>query len=156
MCGVTTPVSEQRHKNMSAIKSKDTSIEVRLRKALWHKGYRYRKNYKGLPGTPDIVLTRYKIAIFCDSEFFHGKDWDELRLRLENGSNSSYWVKKISRNIERDSRNDRSLKAVDWTVLRFWGEDIMKHTDECIRTIEETIFIRTKEEEDLLTDYPDD
>jgi DNA mismatch endonuclease (patch repair protein) len=155
MCGVTTPVSEQRHKNMSAIKSKDTSIEVRLRKALWHKGYRYRKNYKGLPGTPDIVLTRYKIAIFCDSEFFHGKDWDELRLRLENGS-SSYWVKKISRNIERDSRNDRSLKAVDWTVLRFWGKDIMKHTDECIRTIEETIFIRTKEEEDLLTDYPDD
>ncbi len=141
---------------MSAIKSKDTSIEVRLRKALWHKGYRYRKNYKGLPGTPDIVLTRYKIAIFCDSEFFHGKDWDELRLRLENGSNSSYWVKKISRNIERDSRNDRSLKAVDWTVLRFWGKDIMKHTDECIRTIEETIFIRTKEEDDLLTDYPDD
>ena len=156
MCGVTTPVSEQRHKNMSAIKSKDTSIEVRLRKALWHKGYRYRKNYKGLPGTPDIVLTRYKIAIFCDSEFFHGNDWDELRLRLENGSNSSYWVKKISRNIERDSRNDRSLKAVDWTVLRFWGKDIMKHTDECIRTIEETIFIRTKEEEDLLTDYPYD
>jgi DNA mismatch endonuclease (patch repair protein) len=156
MCGVTTPVSEQRHKNMSAIKSKDTSIEVRLRKALWHKGYRYRKNYKGLPGTPDIVLTRYKIAIFCDSEFFHGKDWDELRLRLENGSNSSYWVKKISRNIERDSRNDRSLKAVDWTVLRFLGKDIMKHTDECIRTIEETIFIRTKEEDDLLTDYPDD
>ena len=156
MCGVTTPVSEQRHKNMSAIKSKDTSIEVRLRKALWHKGYRYRKNYKGLPGTPDIVLTRYKIAIFCDSEFFHGKDWDELRLRLENGSNSSYWVKKISRNIERDSRNDRSLKAVDWTVLRFWGKDIMKHTDECIRTIEETIFIRTKKEEDLLTDYPYD
>ena len=156
MCGVTTPVSEQRHKNMSAIKSKDTSIEVRLRKALWHKGYRYRKNYKWLPGTPDIVLTRYKIAIFCDSEFFHGKDWDELRLRLENGSNSSYWVKKISRNIERDSRNDRSLKAVDWTVLRFWGKDIMKHTDECIRTIEETIFIRTKEEEDLLTDYPYD
>ena len=141
---------------MSAIKSKDTSIEVRLRKALWHKGYRYRKNYKWLPGTPDIVLTRYKIAIFCDSEFFHGKDWDELRLRLENGSNSSYWVKKISRNIERDSRNDRSLKAVDWTVLRFWGKDIMKHTDECIRTIEETIFIRTKEEEDLLTDYPYD
>jgi DNA mismatch endonuclease (patch repair protein) len=156
MCGVTTPVSEQRHKNMSAIKSKDTSIEVRLRKALWHKGYRYRKNYKGLPGTPDIVLTRYKIAIFCDSEFFHGKDWDELRLRLENGSNSSYWVKKISRNIERDSRNDRSLKAVDWTVLRFWGKDIMKHTDECIRTIEETIFIRTKEEDDILTDYPYD
>ena len=63
---------EQRHKNMSSIKSKDTSIELVLRKALWNKGIRYRKNYKELPGTPDIVLTKYKIAIFCDSEFFHG------------------------------------------------------------------------------------
>ena len=69
---VLTP--KQRHKAMKNIKSKDTSIEIRLRKALWHKGYRYRKNYKDLPGKPDIVLTKYKIAIFCDSEFFHGKD----------------------------------------------------------------------------------
>ena len=65
---------EQRHKNMSHIKSKDTKIEVKLRKALWHKGYRYRKNYSQLPGKPDIVLTKFKIVIFCDSEFFHGKD----------------------------------------------------------------------------------
>lgn len=70
-------------KNMSKIHSKDTSIELLLRKALWHKGYRYRKNYKVLPGSPDIVLTKYKIAIFCDSEFFHGKDWDSLKTRLE-------------------------------------------------------------------------
>ena len=70
-------------KNMRKIHSKDTSIEIQLRKALWHKGYRYRKNYKALPGSPDIVLTKYKIAIFCDSEFFHGKDWEILKLRLE-------------------------------------------------------------------------
>ena len=69
--------------NMRKIHSKDTSIELLLRKALWHKGYRYRKNYKALPGSPDIVLTKYKIAIFCDSEFFHGKDWEILKLRLE-------------------------------------------------------------------------
>lgn len=68
---------EQRHRNMSNIKNKDTSIEVILRKALWEKGYRYRKNYSGLPGKPDIVLTKQKIVIFCDSEFFHGKDWDD-------------------------------------------------------------------------------
>ena len=67
---------EQRHKNMKNIKSKDTGIEVTLRKALWKKGYRYRKNDKKLPGRPDIVLPKYQIAIFCDSEFFHGKDWE--------------------------------------------------------------------------------
>ena len=67
---------EQRHKNMSKIKNKDTSIEIRLRKALWKEGIHYRKNYTDLPGKPDIVLTKYKIAIFCDSEFFHGKDWE--------------------------------------------------------------------------------
>ena len=71
---VLTP--EQRHRNMSNIKSKDTSIELLLRKELWSRGYRYRKNYKLLPGKPDVVLTKYKIAIFCDSEFFHGKDWN--------------------------------------------------------------------------------
>ena len=71
--------SETVSKNMRSIHSKDTSIELQLRKALWHKGYRYRKNYKALPGAPDIVLTKYKIAIFCDSEFFHGKDWEVLK-----------------------------------------------------------------------------
>lgn len=73
---------------MSNIHSKDTKIEVQLCKALWHKGYRYRKSYKELPGKPDIVITKYKIAIFCDSEFFHGKNWDELKARLEKGNNS--------------------------------------------------------------------
>ena len=73
--------------SMRKIHGKDTSIEIKLRKALWHKGLRYRKNYKGLPGRPDIVLTKYRIAIFCDSEFFHGKDWKILKPRLEKGKN---------------------------------------------------------------------
>ena len=131
---------EQRHRNMSAIRSRDTSIELILRKALWHRGFRYRKNYKELPGTPDIAITKHRIAIFCDSEFFHGKDWDQLKLRLENGSNSTYWIKKITRNMERDSENEKALRFRDWTVLRFWGEDIRKHTDECIRAVEEAVF----------------
>ena len=92
--------------NMRKIHSKDTSIELLLRKALWHKGYRYRKNYKALPGSPDIVLTKYKIAIFCDSEFFHGKDWEILKLRLEKGKNPDFWIKKIERNRNRDYEND--------------------------------------------------
>ena len=99
---------EQRHKNMKNIHGKDTKIEVILRKALWSKGYRYRKNYKKLPGSPDIALTKYKIAIFCDGEFFHGIN--------------------------------KKLDFEGWTVIRFWGEDIKKHTDECVKVVEETIF----------------
>lgn len=131
---------EQRRKNMQHIKSKDTKIEVVLRKALWKKGLRYRKNYSVLPGKPDIVFTRYKIAIFCDSEFFHGKDWEVLKPRLEKTNNSEYWVRKISRNQERDEEVNKQLLALGWTVIRFWGKDILKKTDECVKVIEETLF----------------
>lgn len=131
---------EQRHKNMSRIKGKDTAIEIKLRKALWHKGYRYRKNYKKLPGSPDIAITKYQIAIFCDGEFFHGKDWEELRVKLENSNNSQFWINKIARNIDRDDEVNKQLNALGWTVLRFWGEDIKKHLDECIHVIEEAVF----------------
>ncbi len=137
--------------NMRKIHSKDTSIELLLRKALWHKGYRYRKNYKALPGSPDIVLTKYKIAIFCDSEFFHGKDWEILKLRLENGKNADFWIKKIERNRNRDYENDKKLLFLGYTVLHFWGQDISKHTDECLQTIEEAIW--DKKFSDPATDY---
>lgn len=126
--------------NMRKIHSKDTSIEVQLRKALWHKGYRYRKNYKILPGSPDIVLTKYKIVIFCDSEFFHGKDWDVLKLRLEKGKNPEYWINKIEKNRSRDWANDKKLLFLGYTVIHFWGQDILKHTDECIQVIEDAIW----------------
>lgn len=127
-------------KNMSRIRSKDTSIEVKLRKELWHKGYRYRKNYKKLPGSPDIALTKYQIAIFCDSEFFHGKDWEVLKARLEKGSNPNYWIKKIERNRNRDMENDKKLLFLGWTVIHFWGKDILQNTEECIRVIEEVVW----------------
>jgi len=131
---------EQRHKNMKNIKGKDTKIEVKLRKALWDKGYRYRKNYKKLPGRPDIVLTKYKIAIFCDGEFFHGKDWETLRTRLGKGSNGDFWIKKITRNRERDDEINKKLKFEGWTVLRFWDDEIKKNVDGCVKVVEETIF----------------
>ena len=138
MSDVLTP--EQRRKNMQHIRGKDTTIEVILRKALWARGYRYRKNYKRIPGSPDIVLTKYKIAIFCDGEFFHGKDWEVLKPRLEKSNNSEFWIKKISRNLERDDEINKKLLFMGWTVIRFWGSEIKKNTDECIRVIEETIF----------------
>lgn len=109
-------------------------------KELWRKGYRYRKNYKELPGKPDIVLTKYKIAIFCDGEFFHGKDWEVLRPKLEKSNNSKYWLDKISKNRERDEKINKELLFKGWTVIRFWGNDIKKNLDECMRVIEETIF----------------
>lgn len=131
---------EQRKKNMQQIKSADTKIELLLRKALWDRGYRYRKNYKLLPGKPDIVLTKYKIAIFCDGEFFHGKDWEVLRPRLEKSNNSDFWINKISRNRERDDEINKQLLFQGWTVIRFWGNDIKKNLDDCVKVIEEAIF----------------
>lgn len=133
-------VSEKSHKNMSKIKGKDTSIEIILRKALWKKGYRYRKNDKTLPGRPDIAITKYKIAIFCDGEFFHGKDWEVLKPRLEKGKNPDYWIKKIQRNIDRAQEKDQQLLFLGWTVIHFWGKDILNDTDKCIKVIEEAIF----------------
>lgn len=142
---------EQRHKNMQNIRSKNTSIEILLRKALWNKGYRYRKNYKKLPGKPDIVLTKYKIAVFCDGEFFHGKDWEVLKPRIERGDNSEYWLKKISRNMERDNEINKQLLFLGWTVIRFWGKDIKKDVDECVKVIEECIW--DKKLENLEEEY---
>lgn len=131
---------EQRHRNMKRIKNKDTSIELKLRRALWHKGYRYRKNYIKLPGKPDIVLIKYKVAIFCDSEFFHGKDWDVLKPKLQKAQNGEFWIDKISKNRDRDNEVNKKLLFTGWTVIRFWGKDILKNTDECLKVIEEAIF----------------
>ena len=131
---------EQRRKNMQNIKAKDTKIEIILRKALWKKGYRYRKNYNKLPGKPDIVFQKYKIAIFCDGEFFHGKDWNILKKKLQNSNNSEFWINKIDHNRKRDDEINKRLFFEGWTVIRFWGEEIKKYTDECVNVVEETIF----------------
>lgn len=137
----------QRRKNMQRIKAKDTEIEVKLRKALWNKGFRYRKNFNGLPGKPDIVLTKYQIAIFCDGEFFHGKDWEVLKPRLEKGNNSQYWINKILRNRERDDEVNKQLLFRGWTVIRFWGKDIQKNIEECVKVVEEAVWDIEMQEE---------
>ncbi len=129
---------EQRSRAMSRIRGKDTSIEVLLRKTLWHRGIRYRKNDRRLPGTPDIAITKYKIAIFCDSEFFHGYHWEIKKQKL--GHNREYWIKKIERNMVRDRENDVKLIAMDWIPIHFWGEEIQKCTWECVEAVEDLIF----------------
>lgn len=135
---VLTP--EQRKKSMQHNRSENTSIELKLRKELWHKGYRYRKNYKKIPGSPDIALTKQKVAIFCDSEFFHGKDWEVKKPKLQNGKNAEYWINKIERNMRRDLENDQRLLCMGWTVIHFWGHDILKDTGTCVKVIEEALF----------------
>ena len=132
--------------NMKYIHSKNTKIEVILRKALWNAGFRYRKNYEKLPGKPDIALTKYKIAIFCDGEFFHGKDWEVLKPKLEKGNNPDFWIKKITRNQQRDEEVNKQLLFMGWTVIRFWGNEIKKNPEQCVKVVEETIFDLMMEE----------
>lgn len=141
---------EQRRKNMQAIKSRDTTIEIMLRKALWHRGVRYRKNYKRLPGKPDIVITKHKIAIFCDSDYWHGYDWENRNQRIK--SNREYWIPKIERNMARDKQVNELLTAQGWKVLRFWEWQIRKHLDDCVETVISTIQCSQKKAD---TDTPD-
>ena len=148
MSDVLTP--EERHKSMSHIRSKDTSIEIILRKALWESGIRYRKNYKKLPGKPDIAITKYKIAIFCDGEFFHGKDWTRvLKPKLLHSVHSEFWIHKIEHNIQRDIAVDRELADMGWITLHFWGKDIKKDVSTCVQIVKDTIQERCNCEEEL-------
>ena len=128
---------EQRRRNMQAIRSKDTTIELRLSKALWVRGVRYRKNYKKLIGKPDIAITKYKIAVFCDSDYWHGYDWENRSQRIK--SNRDYWVPKIERNMERDQKVTETLQNDGWLVLRFWEWQIRKHLDECVEAVLQAI-----------------
>lgn len=128
---------EQRKKNMQAIKSKGTKIELLLGKAMWDKGLRYRKNNKEVYGNPDFVFTKYKIAIFCDSEYFHGKDWETQKNRIK--TNIEFWHKKIELNIKRDNQVNEFLLKNGWKVFRFWGEEIKKKLEFCVAQIEQAI-----------------
>ena len=135
---------EQRRRNMQAIKSKDTTIELALRKALWNKGIRYRKNCKTLIGKPDIAITKYKIAVFCDSEYWHGYDWENRNQKIK--SNREYWIPKIERNMTRDKEVNAALEQEGWTVIRFWERQIRKEMDRCVDEI--LTAIKEKQEDD--------
>ncbi len=131
---ITTPEVSKR---MSRVRLKRGIAETMLAKSLWHSGIRYRCNYKKLPGSPDIAITRHHIAIFVDGEFWHGKDWEKRKARLK--SNRDYWIEKIEENIARDQRNDHELQALGWTVIRFWEKDVKKDVDACASVVIQTI-----------------
>lgn len=125
---------EQRRKNMQAVKNKGSQIELLLRKELWSRGLRYRKNVNRIFGKPDIVFVGKKIAIFCDSEFWHGYNWEERKRDFK--SHQEFWITKIERNMGRDREVTAKLESEGWTVIRFWGNDIKKETVRCADIIE--------------------
>lgn len=124
-------------KRMSNVKLKGGKAETLLAKALWHQGYRYRKNDKKLPGSPDIAILKYHIAVFVDGEFWHGKDWEIRKGRLKR--NREYWIEKIEENMARDLRNDQLLMQAGWTPIHFWEKEVMKNLPICVAEIEEAI-----------------
>lgn len=113
-------------------RKRDTKPEQLLRRALWAAGLRYRKDVGGLPGRPDIVFKGARVAVFCDGDFWHGKDWVERRKKLARGSNPQYWIAKIERNMERDRARTRELEAAGWLVMRVWESEIRDEVDELV------------------------
>jgi len=125
---------EQRRRAMQRVKLKDGPLEVAVRSALWKRGYRFRKHLKGLPGSPDVVFTRLKVAIFIDGDFWHGYDFEKWRDKL-----TPFWRNKIEANITRDERNFHSLRGMGWTVIRLWGHEIEEDLGSCLSRIEEAL-----------------
>ena len=121
--------TRERSKLMAKIKGFDTKPEQKLKKALWKLGYRYRKNVKTLPGKPDIVFRKFKLAVFIDGEFWHGFEWNSKKEKIK--LNRDFWIPKIERNIQRDQYNNQLLVDQGWTVIRFWGKEINKDIEFC-------------------------
>ena len=132
--------AEQRRRNMQAVKNRDTAIELALRKELWARGLRYRVNVKSVIGKPDIAFIGKKTAIFCDSEFWHGYDWEKKKKDFK--SHQEFWIPKIERNIARDIEVTKQLERVGWIVLRFWGKEIKNNVRMCADKIEEILQTR--------------
>ena len=132
-----TKTKEQISYNMKRVKSKDSEIELLLRKELWNRGLRYQKNVKTIFGKPDIVFKGKKIAVFCDSEFWHGFDWENRKDQIK--SRRDFWIPKIERNIQRDIEVTEKLTETGWIVLRFWGKDIKKNCTKCADIIEKVV-----------------
>lgn len=134
-------------KRMSRVKLKGGKAETLLAKALWHDGFRYRRNDKKLPGSPDIAILKHHIAVFVDGEFWHGKDWETRKGRLKR--NRKYWIEKIEENIARDVRNDRLLTQAGWVPIHFWEKEVMKNLPACVAEIEEAVLARSIDSADV-------
>ena len=131
---------EQISYNMRQVKNKDSAIEITLRKELWKRGIRYRKNVSKVFGKPDLAFIGKKVAVFCDSEFWHGYDWENKQKEIK--SRREFWIPKIERNMARDHEVNERLESEGWIVLRFWGKEIKKNVSACAEIIENTLEAR--------------
>ena len=129
---------EATSKRMSRVKLKRGDAETELAKMLWHEGYRYRLNYKKLPGSPDIAIQKYHVAVFVDGEFWHGFEWEKRKPKLKR--NREYWIEKIEENIARDQHVDQELNVIGWTPIHFWSKDVQKDLSGCVKAIKKMIF----------------
>ncbi len=127
-------------RRMGNVHLKGGFAETVLAKALWSKGVRYRKNYKKLPGSPDIAITKSKVAVFVDGEFWHGENWDERKKKLK--TNRDYWIEKIEENMARDRRNDQSLIAMGWIPVHFWEKEVMNDLQGCVNKVVDAVQIQ--------------
>ncbi|MBK0402721.1 very short patch repair endonuclease [Adhaeribacter sp. BT258] len=134
--------TKERSLLMAKIKGKNTKPELALRKGLWNAGFRYRVNYSKLPGKPDMVSKKYKVAIFVDGEFWHGYNWQKEKKSIK--ANSGYWIPKIQRNMQRDQENNEKLELLGYKVFRFWEHEIRKNLNGCIDQIFNFIRSSTK------------
>lgn len=131
--------TKKRSRIMASIKGKNTKPEIRLRKALWHAGFRYRKNYKFLPGKPDIVSKKYKIAIFVDGEFWHGHRWETRKVTIK--TNRAFWIPKIESNIQRDTKNNLALMSQGYKVFRFWEQEVRHELGQCVKQVLDYVYL---------------
>ena len=118
------PASESASRIKQNNRNKDTVHELMLRSVLWRMGLRFRKNVSSLPGKPDIVFPKSRVVVFCDGDFWHGRNWHSLKNKLEQGTNPKYWIAKIQTNIDRDKRTVKTLEKQGWYVIRVWENDI--------------------------------
>ena len=117
--------SERASIALAGSRATGTTCEVLLRSTLWQLGLRFRKNDARLPGKPDIVFPTERVAVFCDGDFWHGRDWAGRKKRLTAGSNAEYWTAKIRANRNRDKKCTTTLRETGWKVVRLWEKDIL-------------------------------
>lgn len=137
--------SEKAARAKRASRALDTKPELLLRRCLWKLGLRYRLYVRGLPGRPDLVFPRDRVAVFIDGDFWHGRDWAVRESRLSEGSNAGYWTAKIAYNIERDARNNALLEEMGWTVVRVWEGDVSKSPESVAQALLDRLTQRRSE-----------
>ena len=142
------PSTPTASRTLAAVPSKDTRPELLLRKTLWSRGLRYRIHPKDLPGKPDLLFRGRKLVVFCDGDFWHGRNWSVRERKLQAGANPEYWVGKIRRNMERDAHHNEKLRADGWTVLRFWESEILTDPASVADRVEAALRSRGRFDED--------